>query len=276
MITPPYQVDAGNRKAYEEDGVVCLRNVIPTEQCEHMLEAADAYLKRGEGRIQEAKAAEGGPRLIGAVFMSAIDSEFREFSHRSALPSVAAQLMGVEEVRFFYDQMFIKEPGTLEPVPWHNDLPFWPMQGSHLVSLWVALTKVTKDSSAVEYLAGSHKSGTLYQAVGPGGMSIPAAEGQKPCPNYFDYSLRRADQRFLSWDMEPGDVLCHHPLTAHGSDANHSKSQLRVGLSIRYLGSDVRWDPRLGTMKIVPRSPDVQAGDYPADDDVFPLLQLRT
>ncbi len=254
MVSERYVVGAREIEAYERDGVVCLRNVISQERCQHLLAVTRLYLERGQGRIQEAKAREGVPRLIGAVFMSEIE------------------LMRVDRVRFFYDQMFLKEPGTTEPTPWHNDLPFWPMQGSHLVSLWVALTPVTNESSGVEYLAESHKAGTLFQAVGPGGYSIPAAAGQKPCPNYLDYSVRSADQRFLSWDMEPGDVLCHHPLTAHGSGGNHSKSQLRVGLSIRYLGSDVKWDPRPGTMKIVPRPPAVEAGEYPGDDEVFPLL----
>jgi len=267
-----YEVAAHELEAYERDGVVCLRNVVPPERCRHMLSAVHAYLKRGQGRIQEAKATEDGPRLIGAVFMNVLDNEFREFSRDSALPDVAAQLMRVERVRFFYDQMFIKEPGTPEPTPWHNDLPFWPMRGNDLISLWVALTPVTKESSGVEYLAESHKTGTLFQAIGPGGYSIPAAAGQVPCPNYLDHSLRRSDQRFLSWDMQPGDALCHHPLTAHGSGANNSKTQLRVGLSVRYMGRDVIWDPRPGTMKIVPRAPAVNAGDYPADDEVFPLL----
>jgi hypothetical protein len=38
------------------------------------------------------------------------------------------------------------------------------------------------------------------------------------------------------------------------------------------MGRDVIWDPQPGTMKIVPRAPAVNAGDYQADDEVFPLL----
>jgi hypothetical protein len=96
-----FEVAAHELEAYERDGVVCLRNVVPPARCRQMLSAVHAYLERGQGRIQEAKTTEDGPRLIGAVFMSVLDKEFREFSRDSALPEVAAQLMRVERVRFF-------------------------------------------------------------------------------------------------------------------------------------------------------------------------------
>ena len=33
-------------------------------------------------------------------------------------------------VSLFYDQAFIKEPGTREVTQWHQDLPFWPALGN--------------------------------------------------------------------------------------------------------------------------------------------------
>jgi hypothetical protein len=59
-----YEVAAHELEAYERDGVVCLCNVVPPERCRHMLSAVHAYLKRGQGRIQEAKATEDGPLLL--------------------------------------------------------------------------------------------------------------------------------------------------------------------------------------------------------------------
>jgi len=45
-------------------------------------------------------------------------------------------------------------------------------------------------------------------------------------------------------------------------------------LSIRYLGKDVRWDPREHTMKLR-RPPEVAPGEYPEDDVAFPTVWSR-
>jgi hypothetical protein len=45
--------------------------------------------------------------------------------------------MGSSAVNFFYDQLFVKEPGTTERTPWHQDQPYWALQGSQICSVWV-------------------------------------------------------------------------------------------------------------------------------------------
>jgi hypothetical protein len=84
------------------------------------------------------------------------DPDFREFALHSPLPQLGAALLGADRVSLFYDQAFIKEPGTRSATDWHQDLPFWPALGNDIVSLWVALTPVTVEGSGVEYVAGSH------------------------------------------------------------------------------------------------------------------------
>ena len=76
---------------------------------------------------------------------------------------IAARLMGLDEVRFFYDQLFIKEPGTQAPTAWHNDLPFWPFAGNHVASVWLALTPVTQEHRGLIYVGGSHKWNKLFR-----------------------------------------------------------------------------------------------------------------
>ena len=85
----------------------------------------------------------------------------------SPMPRIAARMLGADEVRVFYDQVFVKEPQTVEMTDWHQDLPFWPMRGGDIISIWVALTPVSHENSAVEYIAGSHKWGKFYAAVTP-------------------------------------------------------------------------------------------------------------
>ncbi len=60
----------------------------------------------------------------------------------SHLPTVVAGLLNTTQVNFFYDQVFTKEPGSASPTPWHNDQPYWPVRGSGVMTLWLALDDI--------------------------------------------------------------------------------------------------------------------------------------
>jgi ectoine hydroxylase-related dioxygenase (phytanoyl-CoA dioxygenase family) len=55
-------------------------------------------------------------------------------------------------VNIFYDQLLIKEPGTVKRTPWHHDMPSWPLAGWQVCTIWLALDPVTEESGAVEYV----------------------------------------------------------------------------------------------------------------------------
>ena len=56
-----------------------------------------------------------------------------------------------------------------------------------------------------------------------------------------------AENEMLLWDLAPGDVVLHHPLTLHYSPGNLTATGRRRGLALRYIGEDVTWDDRPGT-----------------------------
>jgi len=266
-----YPVSAEDLAAFQRDGAVCLRNVVPKEDVARLREASIAFMNEGRGRTRDGSTdmnAKG--RFFSAAFLGAIDKRFNDFAANSVLPEVAAQLMETDQVRFYYDQLFIKEPGATSPTAWHNDLPYWPLLGEDILSLWVALTPVSRETSGVQYLAGSHRWNTMFRAITPDNDPKFMDYDLEPCPNYSDPEISR-DHEVLSWDLQPGDVLAHHPLTAHGAGGNASASAIRIGLSIRYLGRDVRWSPRPFVMKL-PIEPQVAPGQFPADDLAFPIV----
>lgn len=258
---------------FERDGVVCLRGVLDAAWCESLRDAALAAMASGQGRTREVKLEPGEGRFYSSVYLSDADARFARARDASALPQIAARLMRAERVRFFYDQLFIKAPGTVAPTPWHNDLPFWPFLGNDLVSIWVALSPVNAATSGVQYVAGSHRWNKMFRAITPDYDPRFMDESMEVCP---DYGAGEGDPsaRVLSWDMQPGDVLCHHPLTVHGAAGNASATTTRIGWSIRYLGADVRWDPRPHTMTLR-RDPQVAPGAHPADDEALPVVWER-
>jgi ectoine hydroxylase-related dioxygenase (phytanoyl-CoA dioxygenase family) len=270
---PLHPITEADIDAYERDGVVCLRGMFDDEWVTRMRNATMAYRAAGSGRLRVVQKEDEEAQFYSNVFMCGSDPDFLAFRDTSPAAKIAAALMRVDKVRFWYDQLFVKDPGTSAVTQWHHDLPFWPFMGEHLISIWVAFTPVTKATSGMEYIAGSHRWGKFYRPITPDEDPAFANPDLEPCPNFS----KRADDpelKFLSWDLQPGDCLCHHPLTVHGAGGNKSADQLRIGLSIRFLGEDVQWDPRPYTVKL-PMEPAVPKGAYPADDQLFPVIWER-
>jgi ectoine hydroxylase-related dioxygenase (phytanoyl-CoA dioxygenase family) len=262
FIVPPKDI-----QAYQRDGVVCLRGVLSPGQCTEMFQASVDFMIANKGRIRYAK---DDKRFFSAAFMSDTVPAFDNFAKNSQLPSIAAQLMNnVKMVRFFYDQLFIKAPGTQARTAWHNDLSYWPFRGDNIISIWCALTPVTRESSGVEYVPGTHWNKTLYRAVTTDDDEKFIDPSLLPCPDFTQ------DKGLLSWDMKSGDVLCHHPFTIHGSGANNSLTEQRIGLSLRYLGEDVSWYPSKYVMQVPKNIQQLVVGEYPADDKVFPPIYIH-
>ncbi len=270
---PLGRITESDLRRYDDDGVICLRGMFDREWIERMGVALERIMNtpHPEARAREVTRALGGKtgRFHINTFVWRWDPDFRDWAIRSPCAEIAAVFMRARTVRLFYDQVFVKEPDTREVTDWHHDLPFWPVRGNQIASVWVPLTPVTSENSALEYIAGSHCWGKFYRAAVPD--KDPAFNSDlEECP---DFSARRGDPalRFLSWELQPGDCLVHQPLTVHGAPGNFSPTRRRAAISTRYFGPDARWDPRPATMKI-PGNPKCVAGEPPCDDDVFPVV----
>ena len=272
---PGRKIIQADMDAYNDQGVVCLRGMFDQDWVTRMRAAMTRYLEseRGAHRRRVAQLPGEEAKFTINRFMSVYDPEFLAFRNDSPAAEIAATLMGVDQVRFWYDQLFVKDPGTGAPTQWHHDLPFWPFRGEHLASIWLALTPVTRQTSGLEYVAGSHRWNKFYCAVTPDEDAAFTDTDLEECP---DFGERRDDPSlaFLPWDVEAGDCICHHPLTVHGAGGNVSLETRRMALSIRYLGDDVTWDRRPRVMGL-PKWPDLENGAYPEDDELFPVIWRR-
>ena len=78
------------------------------------------------------------------------------------LKSNECALMQSRKVNLFHEHVLVKEPGTEEPTPWHNDQPYWTVEGWQVASLWIPLDPVARENG-VEYVAGSHRKGEWFK-----------------------------------------------------------------------------------------------------------------
>ena len=80
--------------------------------------------------------------------------ELRSYLLDPMLGENAARAMGSSTANFFFDHMFLFEPNTpVDDHYWHQDLPFWPVDGEHVVSIWLSLYDCTPESAAFEVRA---------------------------------------------------------------------------------------------------------------------------
>ena len=244
---PMRPVTPQEREAYRRDGAVVLRGVLSLDWIERMRGAVDRALDNPGGASVE-YAAQGAGRYLGDFFLWLRDADFRAFALESPLPALARQVMGSASLNLFYDQLLVKEPMTREETPWHQDLPYWPLRGADILSLWTAFDSVSAEGGAMRYVKGSHRAGVMY-APKPFASTSGYADvyDKSPLPPFPDVEAMLADADVLVCPVEPGDVIVHHPLTFHWSPGNLRPDQRRRALALRYIGDDAVFDSRPGT-----------------------------
>jgi ectoine hydroxylase-related dioxygenase (phytanoyl-CoA dioxygenase family) len=81
--------------------------------------------------------------------------EFNDIVNNSPAAEAAAQLMGSRTAQFFHDHVLVKEPGTSKPTPWHQDAPYYFVDGEQTVSFWMPVETV--EEATLRCIAGSHR-----------------------------------------------------------------------------------------------------------------------
>lgn len=215
------------------------------------------------------------PRAEGSFLLdsgvSARNRTFKQLCSDGAVPEIAAALLGAGAVRFYGDQIFIKEPGTRERTSFHQDASYFDIEGDQCCVIWIPVDPVTAATGGMMYVRGSHRQGQIYAPnvfvartplPGSEGDLIPDLEGH---PENFD---------IVQFDVEPGDVLVHHYKTIHGAHGNLTRYQVRRAASLRYCGDDIRYKIRPGTPQQMHQSHQLKDGD-PLSAPDFPVVWRR-
>uniref|UniRef100_A0A7I4ADD0 Phytanoyl-CoA dioxygenase n=1 Tax=Physcomitrium patens TaxID=3218 RepID=A0A7I4ADD0_PHYPA len=259
-------------RRFEEDGATVVRQLFPPEWIDQLRAAAEENMKN-PGILCDEHVKPG--RFHDDQFLWRRHETMRRFIYESPAAEIARQMMRGEKVQLFYDQLFVKEPGTRKATPWHNDHSYWQLKGNQVVSLWLALDPVPK-SSCVKYVKGSHKWQLFHKIASFSGDEQRYKESAA-LPDAPDIENRRDEFELLTWDMDPGDCLVHHSFAVHGAPGISSQSGRRRAYATRWFGEDVRFDPRPGTMHYVWLNAglelqNLKAGE-PLDSNVFPKVE---
>jgi len=265
----PREITDQERASFAEDGIVVLRQLFEPQWIEKLRDLAEEDMAKPGKLAQELVQPGGTGRFFFDTFMWTYNEGFKDFALNSPCAEIAGQVMGSQKINLFFDQLLIKEPGTSEKTPWHHDIPYWPVRGSQVCTVWLALDPVNAESGAVEYIRGSHLWGEQYKP--------PAFAGDDrykiDLPKVPDIEAERDKHEFLQFDLEPGDCTVHHGLLVHGAPGNSNTSLRRRAVVTRWAGDDAVYHPVDDIMPIM-WEPTLDAG-APLDCDLWPVVWRR-
>ena len=258
---------------YQTDGAICIRGAFDAAWIERLHGAIDADMA-APGPMVRINTPAGAPGLFFVDFqLWQRHAACRDFVFESPAAGIAARLMGSAGVVYYHDHLLVKEPGTAERTPWHHDQPYYPIDGAQIVSFWLPLDPVARDTS-VEYVRGSHRWGRWFRPkfFRQGGVDLKVADDR--FEDMIDIDAERGDHEFLSWDMAPGDVVAFHALTVHGAPGNRSTTTRRRAWATRWCGDDARYAARSGQISPPIEGHGLRPGD-PIECATFPRVLPR-
>ena len=266
------------RESFARDGVVKITNAIDGHWVERMLSAVD-------NQLAKPVPAGSGPRGAGMDrHLYPTDEAFRSFVFETDLAAYAATATNSDQIRIYFDQIFVKDANTPRVFEWHQDHPYWPIDGTQVCSTWVALTAATVEGGALEFVRGSHLWGKTYRPYFDPAMTT--ADINKIWSGFGDYvetlpeqiiAFEKHPDRFdiLGFDVSPGDALLFDYRIVHRSHGNASDTR-RVAVSWRWLGDDAIWAPVHGADPVIgPDDTFPGDGDLVSDDETFPVAYRR-
>lgn len=165
---------------------------------------------------------DGRPRVV--LHVCHRDKEFRRFVTQTEILDQVQSVVGFEPT-VLTSLVFWKAANGGEALEPHQDLPYYPyLKPGELVTLWVALTDVSRENGPLEYNPGSH----AYQARH--GFGTKQALSIQTSAN-------------TDWDrveLSRGEAVLHDGLTIHRSAQNTSDGD-RVGIAILFIPIDVQY-----------------------------------
>ena len=204
---------------YDRDGYALFRNVIDAD----LIREASSHIDWLIARHPELRPEQLWHTLVpGDPFWVRLISDDR-------LLDIAEIFVG-PNIALFASHYLCKPPYEGQPVLWHQDGSYWPLEPMDVVTLWLAI-----DDSLVE-------NGCMRVIPGSQSVALQEMRQRTDIGNVLNSEIDPAlvdEARAVDFVLKAGDVSVHHPNIIHGSNANNSPLR-RAGLTIRYIPTSTR------------------------------------
>ena len=185
----------------------------------------------------------------------------RELIRHPKITSTCAQLLGVDRLRFWHDQVFAKPPQHPGVVPWHQDYSYWQRTApARHITCNLLLDDSDESSGCLQFVPGSHRWPLLRSL--PFDSELEAIRAELPEGAAFEPR---------PVPVRAGSATFHHSHTLHGSDCNRS-DRWRRAVVLNYMAADTRVAD--GSAPLLKGVPLLAAGAV-VDGDDFPVVFER-
>ena len=271
-------------ETYHRDGVLLLPGMFDKDWIELLNKGLDANIEAPTRRSRIwYKDTSGRSMFYDHTAWKGIE-EYRKFIFNSPAAQICGQLMRSTTINFFFDSVFVRSTGTQFETPWHQDEPYWSVEGYDACSIWMPLGPV-KRKNALSFVPGSHRLKTVFKQYNFGDLN-PVRKKNVDQVDFSDIAeqefpdINADPERFgvVSWDMQPGDCIAFNGRTMHGGSGKLDDGcELRV-FTTKWVGDDVRikfrdcgMDPDHSADMI---EKDLKPGDRPGTN-LYPRIWTR-
>ena len=225
---------------YQRDGAVCVRGAFDPEFLELAEAAVEANLADLSPLAKRASAESDGAFVEDFCNWQRI-APMEAFIRRSPAAAIAGYLSDSSTIRLYHDHLLVKEPGTAQRTPWHQDQPYYNVDGHQNASMWLPVDPVPR-AATLEFVAGTHRGPWYMPRTFLDGHAAWFPDGTLAEAPDFEADPDRWP--VVGWELEPGDAVFFDMLTVHGSAGVAVDGPRRRVLSVRFLGDDMVHAPR--------------------------------
>lgn len=156
------------------------------------------------------------------------DEAVRKFVLAKRMAKVAADLLGVDNVRIYHDQALFKEPGG-GPTPWHQDQFYWPIDTTNTITMWMPLVDINVEMGMLTFASKSQNDGLVFNKE-----ISDDSEAQ-----FTKYVAGKGYEVTRAQEMKAGDATWHYGYTIHNAPGNHSAKRREI-ITIIYMADGAR------------------------------------
>ncbi len=228
---------------YHRDGVLLLKNMFNKNWIKLLNKGLDINCESPTERHRIWDKDDSGHTMFYDTLAWQGIREYKKFIFNSPAAQICGKLLKSTTVNFFFDAVFVRSAGTKFETPWHQDEPYWSIEGYDACTLWMPL--------------------------------VPVKE--KNCLSFVPPDINADPKHFgvVSWEMQPGDCIVFNGRTMHGGSGKlDDDCNLRV-FTTKWLGDDAHikfrnygMDPDFSSLMI---KKGLKSGDRP-DTDMYPQI----
>ncbi len=226
MDNQTLQLNEEQIRYYRENGFVQVDGVLSPEE----LSELRGYLEEAMG-VSDGNGKSALTSQSGGAYYKVLNQRVNTWRDHGGMAryvmsrrfaDMAKQLSGHSGIRLFHDHALFKMPGDSKPTPWHQDWPYWPMNETGALSIWIALDDVDEQNGCMMFVPKSQRI-----------RNLKAVDLVEPHDIFEDAGVAERNKAAVV-RMKAGSCTFHDGLTFHFAHANNTDKPRRA-LAIIYM-----------------------------------------